>query len=534
MTPIKNAAKLWTAAVLLAAGTPQFAARAGDRPDGPDEIEPREIDEPEIEEREIERPEIEQPEVEPAEVEVREVEPPEIERPEIERPEIEPVEVEVREVERPEVEEHASREIEAVEIGDEIDDRTDQSGKSDDAADNSGSGSSGNDSGDSSGSGGRDGDGGDSGGNDSTGGDSTGGDVERLDASGLLENLARDERPDRDDAGFPVRREEIAAMDISPAAVASLEAQGFEVIARRHLTSLEHDVVRLSTPPGMALQVARERVVAADPAATVDLVHYYGLGLTAGGRPHKVRSSDTVRPAAAGGQAWRVGLIDTDVAPHPALAQTRLVPWSEGRKAGGPTGHGTAVASILARGGQPTIYSANIFRGPANRPYTSAEVLADALEWMTEQGAPVVNLSLAGPRNAVVDRLIAQMTARGISIVAAAGNGGPAAAPAYPGALPGVIAVTAVDKDMRIYRYANHGAYIAVATSGVDVVAANAKGGMARYSGTSFATPRVAAMMGRCRADGAKAQACRDRLEHAARDLGPVGRDDTYGFGFVD
>lgn len=358
--------------------------------------------------------------------------------------------------------------------------------------------------------------------------------AEPHDAADLLDLLARDERPDRDETGYPVRHDEIGAMDIAPAAVAALEAQGFGVIARKHLTALGHDFVRLSTPRGMALRMARERVIAADPAATVDLVHYYGLGLTAGAKARKVRSSPTDKSGSGIGQKWRVGLIDTDVGPHPALNAAQLVPWSEGRKPGVPIGHGTAVASILAATGQPTIYTANIFRGPANRPFTSAEVLADALEWMASQNAPVINLSLAGPRNAVVDRLIGEMTAHGISIVAAAGNGGPAAAPAYPGALPGVIAVTAVDKDLRVYRYANRGAYIALATAGVDVVAANAAGGFARFSGTSFATPRVAALMGRCRADGTGAQVCRDRLERSARDLGTPGRDTTYGFGFVD
>jgi hypothetical protein len=347
----------------------------------------------------------------------------------------------------------------------------------------------------------------------------------------LIDILARDERPDRDDAGFPVRRGEVSAMDLSPTAIARLGEQGFKVISDQTLAALGHHIVRLSTPAGLSLKKARVAVAQADPAATVDFVHYYGLGVAGGGKPRRTKGAAAQPPANA--DAFRVGMIDTDVAGHPALGGARVVPWAAGRTPGAATAHGTAVASILAQAGQPTIYSANIFRGSAAKPFTSADVLADALEWVTAQGPTVINISLAGPRNAVIDRLIADMIARGRAIVAAAGNGGPSAPPAYPAALPGVIAVTAVDKDMRIYRYANRGAYVDLAAHGVDVPAANVAGGIGRFSGTSFATPRVAAWMARCVAGGSDSATCRSRLEKSARDLGPQGRDDTYGWGFV-
>ncbi|MDF8331759.1 S8 family serine peptidase [Novosphingobium cyanobacteriorum] len=347
----------------------------------------------------------------------------------------------------------------------------------------------------------------------------------------LIDILARDEWPDRDDAGFPVRRGEVSAMDLSSDAIARLGAQGFKVISDQTLASLGHHIVRLSAPAGLSLKNARAAVAQADPAATVDFVHYYGLGVAGGGKPRKAKGASAQPSASA--DAFRVGMIDTDVAGHPALAGARVVTWAAGRTPGAATAHGTAVASILAQAGQPTIYSANIFRGPAAKPFTSADVLADALEWVTAQGPTVINMSLAGPRNAVIDRLIADMISKGRAIVAAAGNGGPSAPPAYPAALPGVIAVTAVDKDMRIYRYANRDAYVDLAAHGVDVPAANAAGGTGRFSGTSFATPRVAAWMARCTAAGSDAATCRARLEKSARDLGPQGRDDTYGWGFV-
>jgi subtilisin family serine protease len=189
---------------------------------------------------------------------------------------------------------------------------------------------------------------------------------------------------------------------------------------------------------------------------------------------------------------------------------------------------------LLAGEGSSTIYSANIFRGPANRPYTSADVIAQALEWMIARNVTTVNMSLAGPRNAVLDRLIQGALGKGYQVVAAAGNGGPTAPPAYPAAVPGVVAVTAVDREMHIYRYANRGRYIVVAARGVDVVAARSAGGVASFNGTSFATPHVAGWVARCRAEGASAVSCRDRLRNSARDLGPAGFDEVYGHGFID
>lgn len=350
-------------------------------------------------------------------------------------------------------------------------------------------------------------------------------------SSHLLRDLGESEGAEHDEHGFPVRRGEVVAMDLSPATVEAARAQGFRVIERRRLESLEREVFRIGAPQGMSASEAREAIRALDPAAVVDYVHYYGLNLTAGEHGRRVKGSG---PAPRAADPLAVGVIDTAIARHPGLASTRVLAWQAGVQPGAPTAHGTAVASLIAGEGRATIYSANIFRGTAAKPFTSADVIAEALEWELAQGVQTINMSLAGPRNAILDRLIRDALARGRTVVAAAGNGGPTAPPAYPAAVPGVIAVTAVDKDNRVYRYANRGRYITVAAQGVDVVAANAPGGYARFTGTSFATPHVAGWLARCRASGASASTCNDRLRRAARDLGTAGHDDTYGFGLID
>jgi subtilisin family serine protease len=304
------------------------------------------------------------------------------------------------------------------------------------------------------------------------------------------------------------------------------------VIRQERLETLGRDVIHLSVPAGMSAVDARTRLRELAPGATVDLVHYYGLGLTAGESSKPLRGSGKISKGASA--PLTIGLIDTSVASHPALNGARLVAWSAGAHNPAPTEHGTAVASLIASQGRGTIYSANIFRGPANRSFTSADVIAQALEWMIQQKVPTINMSLAGPRNAILDRLVRDALTRGFVVVAAAGNSGPTAPPAYPAAVPGVIAVTAVDKNAHVYRYANHGPYITVAAPGVDVVAANSRGGYARFTGTSFATPRVAGWIARCRTAGSSAATCKQKLRKSARDLGATGFDPVYGFGLID
>jgi subtilisin family serine protease len=197
--------------------------------------------------------------------------------------------------------------------------------------------------------------------------------------------------------------------------------------------------------------------------------------------------------------------------------------------------HGTAVASLLATDGASQIYAANVFRGTGDKPFASSDAVVRALDWLVGANVDVINISLAGPRNLIVDRAIAQASARGRVVVAAAGNGGPAAPPAYPAAVPGALAVTAVDDGGRIYRYANRGEYIRFAARGVGIAALMPDGRLAAHSGTSFASPHVAAQMARCMAGhGGSAATCIARLQSSARDLGTPGRDPVYGYGVVD
>jgi subtilisin family serine protease len=349
-------------------------------------------------------------------------------------------------------------------------------------------------------------------------------------SSEQMRDLAEAEQPDFDTRGFPVRRGEVVALDMGAAGLELARQQGFRVVSQDHLPALDAQVTRLAAPEGIGADEALRLMRAAHPEGTFDLAHYYGLqlapsgGRDSGGKAVLPRKKDRLT----------IGMIDTAVASHSALAGVSITRKDFAAKPGsGPAGHGTAIASILASEGSRKLYSANIFRGGrGSRPFTSADALVEALEWMMANKVRVVNISLAGPRNIVLDRLISRAISNGMVIVAAAGNGGPTAPPAYPAAVGKVLAVTAVDGDMRVYRYANQGRYITVAAPGVLEPAADDKGGIAQFSGTSFATPHVAAWMARCM-KASDSPTCARQLRSTAMDLGEPGFDPVYGYGLI-
>ena len=146
----------------------------------------------------------------------------------------------------------------------------------------------------------------------------------------------------------------------------------------------------------------------------------------------------------------------------------------------------------------------------------------------------VVNFSLAGAPNKIPKKLMQRASDRGLALVAAAGNGGAGARPAYPAAHPLVLAVTAVDQSLAPYDYANQGDYIDFAAPGVGLWTARAKGG-GRQSGTSFAAPFITAAVALHLSNGVKPESrtLRAQLRRFTKDLGAPGRDAIFGWGLV-
>jgi len=163
-------------------------------------------------------------------------------------------------------------------------------------------------------------------------------------------------------------------------------------------------------------------------------------------------------------------------------------------------------------------------------------VILKSLDYAASHGAQVINMSFAGPKDALVERGIAAAAAKGIVLVAASGNAGPKSAPLYPAANPGVIAVSATDAYDRLFPASNRGGHIAVAAPGVDVFLPAPGGKYQMTSGTSFSAAYVsglAALM-LARDPSLKPDGVRGILMRTARDLGEPGRDDLFGAGEAD
>ena len=151
----------------------------------------------------------------------------------------------------------------------------------------------------------------------------------------------------------------------------------------------------------------------------------------------------------------------------------------------------------------PIDLSRNPGCGPAFWAIIAAVVIAlVALGWLAGKRPQVVNISLVGPANRAVARSIAALRARGIGVVAAVGNDGPAAPPQYPASYPGVIAVTGVDASGKALIEAGRATHLDFAAPGADMAAALPGKGYARVRGTSFAAPLATARLALVDRDG--------------------------------
>ena len=120
------------------------------------------------------------------------------------------------------------------------------------------------------------------------------------------------------------------------------------------------------------------------------------------------------------------------------------------------------------------------------------------IKWAADQGADVINMSLGIKHTGgglPHEDVIRYALRKNVTVVAASGNDGTAER-YYPGALPGVIAVGAVDRTGTVAPFTSFGANIAVVAPGVNIYSSYAHNTYAFASGTSQASPFVCGMVG--------------------------------------
>jgi subtilisin family serine protease len=332
----------------------------------------------------------------------------------------------------------------------------------------------------------------------------------------------------------PAVRGILIATGIDPAAIARAEGNGFKVIDRQEIEGLELSFVRFSVPRGLALKAARKALARLAPEAEVGVDHIYFASGAAS-------AQSAIGAPAASGSAARpaIGMIDGGVAASLDLSGDIE---QRGFAEGAPraSAHGTAIASLIS-GRSPVrgaatgagLLAADVYGSAPTGG--SATAIARALGWMATRRVPVVTISLVGPDNPLLRAAVREAQRKGILVVAAVGNDGPAAPPSFPASLPGVLAVTGTDARERVLPEAGRALHVDFAAPGSDMNGAAPGGGVKPLRGTSFAAPLVAARLSAHYSEAriSAIEPAVRALMAEAKDLGRKGADPVYGHGLV-
>ncbi|XJJ70270.1 S8 family serine peptidase [Novosphingobium sp. BL-8A] len=305
---------------------------------------------------------------------------------------------------------------------------------------------------------------------------------------------------DWDERHDPARAGELLLLDPDTQSLAQAADKGFGLIEQGEIAELGIAYARLATPRGepLARAIADLRRTLPGREITADQLHF-----PSGAASAKTGASPIAASALPKGGT--VGVIDGCIAGSDRLT-------AQGAFATGApkaSDHASAIASLLKGAGTARIYGADVYgTDPAGG---NALAIARALGWMAAQRVPVVSISLVGPANPLLARSVAAARAKGIIVVAAVGNDGAAAPPAYPASYPGVVAVTGVDGRGRVLIEAGKAAHLDYAAPGADMTAQVPGKGRIGLRGTSFAAPlaaaRIAARSGTGRGAAAVLQA---------------------------
>jgi subtilisin family serine protease len=168
-------------------------------------------------------------------------------------------------------------------------------------------------------------------------------------------------------------------------------------------------------------------------------------------------------------------------------------------------GHGTHVAGIVgARGGngiggagvawRARLMAVRVLDAQARGTTTA---VADGIRYAVDNGARIVNLSLAGPSSTPdLEDAVRYAQARGVLIVVAAGNDGAdlGAAPTFPATYgeDNVLGVAATTRDGGLSSVSDYGPGADVAAPGEEILSTALGGGYEWRTGTSMAAPEVA------------------------------------------
>lgn len=320
--------------------------------------------------------------------------------------------------------------------------------------------------------------------------------------------------------------------------------RGYQLNERTELKSLELTLLDFERPKGVSGDVAISDMQTMEPSASAGIDHLYTIQapentLRKAASPRLYAQTMLAWPEAGCEARIKLGMIDGNVdTSSPSLRGTHIVARDFSDGAAGAAVHGTAIADLLVGKGRlkgAELYTASVVTADSSSQQgAGVPELVRAIDWMLSNDVRLVNISLAGPYNTILDRVIQRAAGKGMTFIAAVGNDGPNALPRYPAAFDSVIAVTAVDSARNIYDRAVRGDHVDFSAPGVDVFINNGKA--AQYlSGTSVAAPFVTALVASDLTLSSERNATnlRARIGAMAVDLGAAGHDPIYGRGLV-
>jgi type VII secretion-associated serine protease mycosin len=347
-----------------------------------------------------------------------------------------------------------------------------------------------------------------------------------------------------------------------PKATAPARKAALAKISAKIGDSVADDVV---TVTGNVKATDLLKKVKADPAVELASLNYIRRKSATPNDPYYTNYQKYL-PTVRVDQAWDlsksagsqvIAVLDTGVdAGHPDLAGHLLPGYNTFNTALLPNddnGHGTAVTGIIAAGTGNSIGVAGVAWNAKVRPVKVLDAngngsdgkLIMGINWAVKNGARVINLSLGSRGDSpILYEAIQNAVAKGVLVVAAAGNSGTAEFPTYPAAYPEVLSVGATNRNGVLTSFSTLGDWVDVAAPGYDLAStaprAQTPAGHAPYmielSGTSFASPiaaGVAALVRNKWPSLTPAQVIA-RLKATARDAGPRGTDQYYGAGILD
>ncbi len=335
------------------------------------------------------------------------------------------------------------------------------------------------------------------------------------------------------------------------------EAQAIALARRHSLTRVESQnfpligatMFRWSIPDRRSIDTVAQRLLAEGTVLSVQRNFIIKLqqaetarddpGQYAIGKLHLTEAHAVTR-----GEDVRIAVINSgiDVA-HPELAGAIVGTYDALRSTEGPHTHGTGIAGAIAArsrllGSAPSarLLAIRAFGATTNGAESTSFVVLKGLNYAVEQGAQIINMSFAGPKDPLLERGLAAAAKRGIILIAAAGNAGPKSPPLYPASDRNVIAVSATDSADKLFDASNRGNHLALAAPGVDLLLPSPDEKYQVASGTSFAAAYVSGLAALIveRNPGVAPEVVRRILTDTAQDLGPRGKDDQFGAGLAN